>query len=528
VLTALAVAALLVSHRGVRIARLWLAFVVAASSSVVVQWAAGQVHFGGDAYMTLLYLGAFALALGLGSQLALDFDPVSSRLAAALHWGIAAAAVLSVGIALQQWLGPGAWGIWSTDRPLTLRPFANVSQPNHFSTLCFLGLASLAWLRQSAQVGTPASWLPALLLVTGIALSGSRTGFLQLAALFGLSALHARRVRLNPGPIECFAWLGALVVGAMVWQPANRLVFGSEVGRTVAEALTAGGTRTQHWLALSDAALREPWFGYGWSQISAAQMRVAADHPYVGEHITHSHNLVLDLVLWTGIPLGLVLTAMIFLWFTRALRAPQDAPAFWATCGAVGVLVHALLEYPHTYAYFLVPMGLMCGMAGRHSDSRLVEVPPVVAGAAVLAFGAAMVPLLLEYPRAEDAFRDLRMESAGFAPAGKAAPAEFTVLTQLDNLQRFGRVQARPQMPAGEVEWMRHVAQRYSYPGVMLRYALAAGLNGDAAAAQHVLRSLCRMHPRARCSELHDAWQGLVKTYPQLQSIALPERPDPE
>jgi hypothetical protein len=81
-------------------------------------------------------------------------------------------------------------------------------------------------------------------------------------------------------------------------------------------------------------------------------------------------------------------------------------------------------------------------------------------------------------------------------------------------------------MTAGELAWMREVSQRYAYPGVMLRYALAAGLNGEPGTAEAVLRSLCHMHPRERCVELHDAWRELLIKYPSLQTIRLPPRPE--
>ena len=65
-------------------------------------------------------------------------------------------------------------------------------------------------------------------------------------------------------------------------------------------------------------------------------------------------------------------------------------------------------------------------------------------------------------------------------------------------------------------------SRRFAYAPAMLRYALAAGLNGDPAAAQLTLARLCRVHRATRCEEAREAWQSLQQRYPEMARVRLP------
>ena len=73
-----------------------------------------------------------------------------------------------------------------------------------------------------------------------------------------------------------------------------------------------------------DAISRAPWLGYGWNEMSVAQSLVAPDHPAVREMVDHSHNMLLDLMVWNGVPLGLLMFGVFVWWFWRHLRACSD------------------------------------------------------------------------------------------------------------------------------------------------------------------------------------------------------------
>ena len=62
-------------------------------------------------------------------------------------------------------------------------------------------------------------------------------------------------------------------------------------------------------------------------------------------------------------------------------------------------------------------------------------------------------------------------------------------------------------------------------PPVLLRYAVAAGLNGHPDDAAHALAVLCKIHIKERCAEGLTAWNEMsTSKYPELARVELPAR----
>ena len=78
-------------------------------------------------------------------------------------------------------------------------------------------------------------------------------------------------------------------------------------------------------------------------------------------------------------------------------------------------------------------------------------------------------------------------------------------------------------MATDEVEWMRQVSGRFAYPPALLRYALAAGLNGRPEESRRVLDLLCRSPPRRSCAEARESWTVTQARYPVLGTVSAPE-----
>lgn len=500
----------------------WVAAVAVASGSVCLQWITGRINFGGDALMVLVYGGALLLSLGLGATLpALQGGSRVSALEAVALLTVLSA-ISSVGIALVQWTGSVSLGIWGADLPPGARPFANVSQPNHLSTLAFLGVCGLLLLRETAGIGAVGFWGGAIFLLIGMVLAASRTGWVQVAALVVLALLFQRRAAARMR-VPHLAGLGLLyAVLTLVWPLVNEVLLYSG-GRGVMQQID-GGARMPLWIALLDAVGREPWWGYGWQQVATAQQAVALDHPPIQRHFEHSHNIALDLLLWAGIPVGGSIIALCAGAVVLQARALRDPRALWSLAAALGVILHGLLELPLEYAYFLLPMGLALGAANALDRAG----PQVRCGVWVLRLSgivglALLAAIAAEYLEAEQNHRLLRLESARIGTTRiESKGPDLHLLTQLKGFLEFARVEARPSMSLAEVDRMRVVAQRYPFAPVMLRYALAAGLNGRPAEARLTLARLCSMHPPARCDEARESWLALQARYPVLERAPPP------
>jgi O-antigen ligase len=511
------------AHRAAgRLPAAWAAALAVALLSAVAQWLSGHLLYGGDALMTALYLGVFAGAMVMGSSL--PVQPTALRLPA-LEWlaaGTVAGAIASVGVALSQWTAVHGFFIAGVTLPPGGRPSGNVAQPNHLCTIIFLGLCSLAYLREARRVGRLGFWAGAAFLVLGMVMSGSRTGWLQAGALLALVLATQDRAALRVRAASVLGLLAIYVALTLAWPAINDALLLSG-NRAVGEQLQ-GGVRFPLWMAMFDAIGRQPLWGYGWQQVASAQIAVAVDHPAVYYLFEHSHNLVLDLLLWAGVPVGGTIIALAAWALWRQLRALTDARAVWLMAGVLGVLMHAMLEYPLEYAYFLIPTGLALGAAHALCPGQpAVSVPAAASRAAWLVASVLLGAVAVEYLQAEQNHRLLRLESAhiGTLRIESQSPG-LHLLTQLEAFLAFARTEARPGMAAEEVASMRRVAQRFGYPPVMFRYALAAGLNGDPKAAQQTLAAICRIHSRLRCQEGRDNWKLLQVRYPVLTAVQVP------
>ena len=213
----------------------------------------------------------------------------------------------------------------------------------------------------------------------------------------------------------------------------------------------------------------------------------------------HSHNLLLDLALYNGIPLGLLLSAGLAWWLARVLRACRDADSLVPGVG---------LARSAGACSGRVPAALPVLPAARRADGGRVDVMTQAPGSRMRegAKSTLWVPALLmagllawvgtEYLRAEEALRRLRFASAriGITMADLRTP-DLLLLDGWKAYHDAATLKPRAGMPASDMALLRDTALRFPYPAALHRYAHALALNDDAAA-------------RRSCSRL----QGLSRT----------------
>lgn len=534
---ALLAGAALTTRTPVRVARGWLVFAVVAAASIALQAALGRILFAGDALMAALYVGAFLLALGVGGAGAQPRGGGAPRTpgmaadgVALFALGMLMAALLCVAVALVQWTDVSVARGWIADLPPRERPFSNLGQPNHFNTAAFLGLAAAGVLRESGRIGATGFWSAAALLLSGMALSGSRTAWLQLAAALVLLPVFAQRAG-RPASRAVLVAGGLLVLYAALL-PAYAYL-GELLGHDSrpAQDMLTSGTRPALWRDMLVAATHEPLLGHGWLQVGAAQQSAALARPPYFEQHDHAHNIVLDLVVWAGIPFGAALVLLGMLALATLVRRLRDPRAAWLLIGAFGVLAHGMLEFPLEYAYFLVPLGVMLGMVDAMAPRPEAPSPKALGVArsawAARTGGALLAGLLaviaVDYLKAEENFRLARLQTAriGTDRVTTEVP-DLMLLTQLEAFLRFVRTEAKAGMAPEDLQWMHAVSLRFGSPPVLFRYALALGLNGRPQESAHVLRLLCQIHAARHCAEARATWQALQERRPALKAVPIP------
>lgn len=499
---------------------------VALGVVVTLQRAAGLLPFWGSVWALWFYMALCVACLMLGfaaaSASALP-RPASAAstpftlLAFTLCAGASASAIVSFVQVLSLW----EHSAWISRMPDLRRPGGNLGQPNHLATLLVMGVASLVFLRQSKKLGPASSGLLLFLLCMGLAVSQSRAGALSLLLLLGWW-LFKRRVIGDATP----PWVG-LVVGIafagmfLAWPPllnAMDLLPNQAGGR-----VTEGSLRFQVWPQLLKAAAMHPWTGWGFHRVAAAHNAVV-DGYTVSEPYSYSHNLVLDLVIWTGVPIALLLVLMAAVWLWRRARDANQLLPWYGLAVALPLGLHSMLEYPFAYAYFLAPVMLLLGAVEATARGKvLARIGVKTMGAVLLVSTVVLAWSVVEYLEIEEDFRVARFQASriGSPPAEHQRPKVF-LFDQLGVLLDVSRITPAPNMSAQDMEVVKLAALYYPWTATQSRYAMALALNGSPEEAMRQLQVIRRLWGEKQYQSMKEHIAEKATQYPQLRQLNLP------
>lgn len=482
------------------------------------QFASGLISFLGDALMPSLYLLAFALAQVVGYRVVAMYG--LRKLFEPLAWLLITGSLLSTWIALYQWQGLDYLFVFAMEIPPGTRPLANFAQPNLLATMLVLGLIGCAYVYQLERIGKLTGTLLVVMFAFGIAMTQSRAAVLQLLVVGGWLALNSRRGRID---LRALALVALVVVGCITAWPHLLEASSGSGGRGIDNAASAGN-RPTHWMSMLDASTRNPWFGFGWSQIPVAHFAVAPDYPATKEILAESHNLILDLLVWNGWPIGLLLTGALGWWFFVMMRRRHSSESAIALAAVISIFVHSMVEFPIYYLYFMLPIAaVMGGLVAELRASDSVGAPrwaaPLVLGAAVFAGTS----LSLEYLKIEEEVVARRFELARIGLENPPLPAvDVQWLTQLGNYLRFVRTPENDNMSAADIRWMGQVATRFPNWTAVIRYASALARNGRPAEAAAALVRICKIQPDDACQAAQTRWSQLGKSNAKIAAIPFP------
>jgi O-antigen ligase len=473
-----------------------------------------MIYFSADAFLASAYLLAFGVAVLLGRRME-EYWPGRTAAAVFVSFGIAAG--VSFAIALNQWLQLDQWSNFTLGIGAGSRPVANVAQSNKLATLYVWGLLAFGWAFRSGWVRGGLAVLAALLLLFGIAMTQSRMGALAVATVMAMAILHPRALGTNTQRwvlLGLFAWFVGCVFS---WNALNALL---ELAPPLSlDERLKPGFRLLHWQLIMDAILQRPLLGWGWQQVSVAQSTLALQHPVTGEVIRYSHNLVLDLLVWNGLPLGLLLTGGIAAWFVRHWRSADNTAAVLGMMVLTVFLLHSMLEFPHAALTLLLPAGLLAGTMSVPGWPAVKQSAWFSCREGLIAFVALAMALCLflvvrDYSRIEAAWMAERVRAARIGNLDPIPLPDTPTLDHLNAVLVLGRTEPRKGMSAEEIEAMKQLTYRIPGVGGMLKLAQAQALNGQHAEAEATLDRLCRVHLQPTCVRARKAWAEMMGTPP--------------
>lgn len=496
------------------------------SGLVLLPWlqlGGGLLPYAGQAWMSSAYLLGFLLALLVGAHWE-KFNP--KQLAHGLFLAIGTASVLSVGLQIFSWLGlaeTGDLGFWTIGQTSS-RPSASLGQPNQLATLLLWGLLACLWAYIHTLLSAASALGVASFLILGLVLAQSRAGMLSLSGV--LLAIWTWR-RLWPGNRVPLAATGLYAL-YFAYAPSLRwldgvLMLGQESMRVM--QVQQGELRLSAWRLFAHAVLERPVFGYGWTDVASAQLAFAEQFPGLGSIFKSSHNLFLDLLLWCGIPLGLLIVTFLTWWFwsaARTVRQSKDAVLF-IFLGVVGI--HALVEFPLLYAYFLIPVGLVMGILNTRLGKPVVGVTPRWSFA-VLVLAASLVGgiTLRDYAAVDQSYAALRLEQSPLGQ-GRGAMGEapdVLALTHLREWIRLARYKPHAGMSRQELKEVEAIATAIPSPPLAYELAKTFALNGQPGEAHVWLGRICKLTDEKECNRARASWELAAPADPRTAAIRWP------
>lgn len=497
--------------------------VLACCGIVCAQYATGLIETFGIAWISILYLMGLMLALLVGATWE-RWQP--GQCANFLFLAVLIGASVSLLIQFQQWFqvdpGPAFWLLLPAPPS---RFHANLGQPNQLSSLLCLGVLACAWLYERGRMLGWLAWIWAVLLAVGLALTESRTGW--VIVLISLMALLAWRNRLGIGrPLMtgAFGWAGVFALCVAVLPYANLWLGLTPQLGTLRGASTLH-LRLEFWSKLGEALLRQPWSGYGWMQTSFAQFTPDPYEMVTGGTLRHAHNLIMDLGVELGIPLGLAVFGTLTVWVIKATRRIESLAQFWMLLFVATLAVHAMLEFPLHYAYFLLPLGLVMGALNTTLKfSPFTYSRPWPAIALLVLAGSGLIVTTYDYLRIEKDFFALRFENQKLAEANIRLAPNVIALTHLQDMTWLARVDPANSHSQKDIE--RALRTTKLLPSLMAKYKLATmyAFANQPAQAEYWVIVMTRMNrlSNSELHNLHQRWIEQARIYPPLAKVTWP------
>ena len=414
--------------------------------AIIESWTLGSLPTS-LALPPLLLLVTACFVAALGARVAEGGDEDGLEAFAPFAFGVVGVGVVSALISVIQVYYPKLTdGVIIAQSGLPGRAVGNLRQPNHLASLLIWSAIALVPLVEWRRIPRWLGGLLLLFIMYGVFLSGSRTGLIGGALVLVLWALCDWSLSVST---RIALVVSVAFAAVMPWLTSH--LTHAVIG-TATRAAEGDSSHFAIWKNAVEMIRQQPWQGVGWGEFNFAWTLTPFPHRPTA-FFDHTHDLPLQLVVELGLPLALVVLALlVWAWVQGLIRA-------YATKGAEGygaraawvmvtmIAIHSLDEYPLWYAYFLLPAAWAWGFtlgsgpaprpAAQPTLSGVVGGRPVdpgklirlsSEGAGLRWFGGAM--LVVAALSTWDYFRvsTIFLDDAGLAPlqeritAGQASP----------------------------------------------------------------------------------------------------------
>ena len=262
---------------------------------------------------------------------------------------------------------------------------------------------------------------------------------------------------------------------------------------TVYDRATTGFGRLNIWNQMYHAIVQSPWIGYGWNQTTAAQFNVV-DAISGREWATSAHNLFLDILVWCGIPLGLLIILFFTYFYFNLFKGISNIEGAFVFLIISSFIIHALLEYPLYYAYFLLPFGLMCGTLIINKQHKELIIKKIYI---IYIFVLSLLGLTFiasEYVKVEDNLFAGRLHAMGNLKSNVELPYRLYFFDNFNQRAHWLALYPKMKVNQQQIQNSQYMVKSYLKPYDLHKSAQLLAFNGYSDEARRQLKILQIMY----------------------------------
>lgn len=493
----------------------------------IVQFAAGVMTFSGDVLVIGFFVSLCIISLTIGYGISIRATEQPARLQhqsapALIAWAMISGGLASSTVAFAQVFEVWSHSEWIVRMSTLRRPGANLAQPNHLASLLVMAVASLYFLYELKKISPAFFALVLFIFCLSLAATESRAGALSFALLLGWWLVKRPAIARGTSSL----WAGALAGGFAVLFLTWPIVFNSIYlyGDYEGARLKLYDLRFEMWRQMLEAVALRPWAGWGIREVAEAHNHVV-DRFSVSLAFTYSHNFLIDLMVWVGIPVAVLIVVPSAIWSWRRTKMINQLLPWYCVAVALPLVAHSQLEFPFAYAYFLVPVMFLLGcMEANLGIKPMFRMKFSLATSLLLLVSCLLVWASVEYLKAEEDFRVARFEvlRIGKTSTEHQRP-KIILLTQLGALLEGARLVPQRNMAPDEITLLGNVAFHFPWRAPQYTYALALALNGNPTEASRQIQVMRRQHGELFYTDIKKELKTLASTkYLELGELILP------
>ncbi len=452
----------------------------------IIQYSFGQIIYFDKMVLAVSYIFSFWLAIIVG------FNSVKHYRSSLDYFFlmIIGCAIVSSVIAIVQWLNIPMSLDWVM--VASSRPSANMAQPNHLATFLLIGLVGCGYFYENKLFNNIVLLIISLLLLSVIALTQSRTAWISLLFI-GLYCISAHRRNILMLNWKMIVSLFSYFMASAILLPIFKEKILKIETVSIAERASSGYERIQIWQQAIEAIKQQPLWGYGWNQGSFAQYQTIDKH-YFSHYLSSFHNIFLDIFIWCGIPIGLTIIIVCSSIVIRILIKSVNATQILLISAICVMLIHALLEYPLSYSYFLLPLGFMLGYLFYTFNSQTITISKNYLIPVFLLGIAFNVYIFREYSYIPDNLVAAETHEMNERKDNVDLPYRLYIFETFEQRSKWISLYPCTSMSEDEINEMRNMIKTYIIPYDLYKFSQVLNFNGKTDEAQRHLDILDYMY----------------------------------